>query len=445
MTVDRRTLLAGLGGVTGAAAVAASTQSVQARSHFGVDHAETVKLTEGAKDQTRLVQAAIDRAAKSGAAVVLPVGDIPVTTLHVRTGTRLIGSETATRLVGLAQAPVIAGERSDHLVLERLAILGQGQAVAGISLSACDQLTIADLSVSGVRGRGIDLSQSSGRVAFCDISGCGDAGIFSLDAHGLTISDNAIADCGNNGIQVWRSVAGEDGSIISRNRISHIGAASGGNGQNGNGVNVFRADGVVVEANRISDCAYSAVRGNAASNIQILANSCVRLGEVALYAEFGFEGAIISSNLVDTAATGISVTNFADGGRLAVINGNLLRNLFRREHEPHDKRGEGIFVEADAAVSGNTIENAASFGLMIGWGPHMRNVAATGNVIRVSRVGIAVTAAKSAGGCLIANNLISGTRAGAVRAVNHGSVVGADLAGETTTTGRVTISANLAV
>jgi putative cofactor-binding repeat protein len=63
---------------------------------------------------------------------------------------------------------------------------------------------------------------------------------------------------------------------------------------------------------------------------------------VALYAEFGFEGALIASNLVDTAATGISVTNFNEGGRLAVVQGNLIRHLFRREQEPEDKRGHGI-------------------------------------------------------------------------------------------------------
>ena len=33
------------------------------------------------------------------------------------------------------------------------------------------------------------------------------------------------------------------------------------------------------------------------------------------------------------------------GGRLAVVQGNLIRNLKRREFEPEDKRGEGIAVE----------------------------------------------------------------------------------------------------
>ena len=102
---------------------------------------------------------------------------------------------------------------------------------------------------------------------------------------------------------------------------------------------------------------------NAAStDLQITSNNIARMGEVAVYAEFAFEGAVISNNLVDGAATGISVTNFNDGGRLAVVQGNLIRNVFRRPGEPHTT-GYGIGVEADAAVTGNTIERAATAGL----------------------------------------------------------------------------------
>jgi uncharacterized secreted repeat protein (TIGR03808 family) len=230
--------------------------------------------------------------------------------------------------------------------------------------------------------------------------------IRSIDATGLKIAHNDIADCGNNGIQVWRAELGEDGSIVTGNRIARIRADGGGTGENGNGVSVFRAGCVLVPGNRITDCAYTAVRGNAASDIQIIANNCARLGEVALYAEFGFEGALIANNLVATAATGISVTNFNDGGRLAVVQGNLARNLFRREHEPVDKRGHGITVEADTALSGNVIERAPSAGIVIGWGAYMREVVATSNLVRASRVGILVSSDKGAGACLLSKNMI---------------------------------------
>ncbi len=51
---------------------------------------------------------------------------------------------------------------------------------------------------------------------------------------------------------------------------------------------------VSVSGNRIQNCAFSAVRGNSAANIQIVGNSCSDLGEVALYSEFAFEGAVIA-------------------------------------------------------------------------------------------------------------------------------------------------------
>jgi uncharacterized secreted repeat protein (TIGR03808 family) len=256
------------------------------------------------------------------------------------------------------------------------------------------------------------------------------AGLHSQDATGLDIVHNEIIDCANNGIQVWRSDAGEDGSLVANNRIVRIRADGGGTGENGNGINVFRAGSVLVTGNRIADCAYSAIRGNAASDIQMVANSCTRLGEVALYAEFGFEGALIANNLVDTAATGVSVTNFNDGGRLAVVQGNLIRNLFRREQEPQDKRGEGITVEADTIITGNVIENAPTAGLVIGWGAYVREVVATANLIRKARVGILVSSEAGTGACLIANNMIAGAAEGSIRAMDgSGQPTGPELAG----------------
>jgi uncharacterized secreted repeat protein (TIGR03808 family) len=194
----------------------------------------------------------------------------------------------------------------------------------------------------------------------------------------------------------------------------------------------------------MADCAYSAVRGNAASNIAITGNTCRRIGEVALYSEFGFQGALISGNIVDGAATGISVTNYNEGGRLAVIQGNLIRNLFRREHEPEDKRGVGIAVEADTAVTGNTIEGAPTAGIVAGWGKWMRNVAISGNMIRKAGIGIAITGNPEAGTALIANNLIAATDRGAIRTMRHHVPFGDDLARGGRAPSNIVITANAA-
>ena len=169
------------------------------------------------------------------------------------------------------------------------------------------------------------------------------------------------------------------------NRIEDIDNVAGGSGQYGNAINVFRAGNVIVRGNRISRAAFSAVRGNAASNIQITGNTATDLGEVAIYSEFGFEGAVIANNTVDGAALGICDCNFNEGGRLAVVQGNMIRNLKPKRPigtAPDDAGGVGIAVEADASVTGNVIENAPVAGIMVGWGAYMRDVSVAGNVVR---------------------------------------------------------------
>ena len=86
----------------------------------------------------------------------------------------------------------------------------------------------------------------------------------------LTITGNTVEDCGNGGILIHRWKKGEDGSIVTGNRITRIGANDGGTGQNGNGINIFRAGGVMVSGNQIADCAFTGVRANSASNVQII-------------------------------------------------------------------------------------------------------------------------------------------------------------------------------
>ena len=76
--------------------------------------------------------------------------------------------------------------------------------------------------------------------------------------------------------------------------------------------------------------------------------------------------------------------------------------------------GIGIAVEADTAVTGNVIENAPTAGIMLGWGHYLRDVAATGNVVRKADIGIAVSVATGAGTALIANNVIADVRRGAI-------------------------------
>jgi uncharacterized secreted repeat protein (TIGR03808 family) len=77
-------------------------------------------------------------------------------------------------------------------------------------------------------------------------------------------------------------------------------------------------------------------------------------------------------------------------------------------------------VEADTAVTGNVVENASTAGIMLGWGNYLRDVAATGNVVRKADIGIAVSVAPGAGTALIANNVIAEARR------HHGTRPGED-------------------
>src|SRR5207237_9894243 len=140
-------------------------------------------------------------------------------------------------------------------------------------------------------------------------------------------SRNTIAGNKEKGIEILRTTIGDDGTLVADNRIEEIKAGPGGSGQYGNAINAFRAGNVIVRGNRIKNCDYSAVRGNSASNIQIVNNSVSDVREVALYSEFSFEGAVIAGNTVDGAAFGVSVCNFNEGGRIAVVQGNIIRNL----------------------------------------------------------------------------------------------------------------------
>lgn len=457
--ITRRTALTAIAQTTASGIVASALASTVAAAA-----PRTSRATTG-PSLTASLQARIDAAAPLGQPVVLPPGTTVTRPLTLRTGTIVTGHGPSTRLLFTGGGPALIANDAHGLRIVNLTIDGNNRplfagqqgdtANALLSFTRCDGLALDSVTIANASGNGVNLAHCTGRIDRCTIAHILDAGLFALDSR-LSITGNTVEACGNNGILIWRSAIAEDCSDITGNRIANIRADGGGTGQNGNGINVFRAGGVRVQNNTITDCAYTGVRANAASNVLISANTCLRLGEVALYAEHalddppnvdtspGFQGAVISNNIVDRAATGISVTNFSAGGRLAVIQGNLIRNLFRRDREPVDQRGHGICVEADATVTGNTIEGAPTAGIVVGWGRHMRDVAITGNLVRASRSGVLISSDPAAQGrVLIANNIISSATDGAIRAHDHGRAFGPDLAREPASTGRVSVSGNV--
>jgi uncharacterized secreted repeat protein (TIGR03808 family) len=100
---------------------------------------------------------------------------------------------------------------------------------------------------------------------------------------------------------------------------------------------------------------------------------------------------------------------------MAVCSGNLVRNI--RDSAPYGEPGEfgtGISVEADCSVTGNVVENIERFGMVIGWGPYLRDVVASSNVIRDADTGIYVSVVEGAASTVISDNVISGSSKGAI-------------------------------
>ena len=403
----------------------------------------------GGADQSAMLQSAIDRTAGARVPLILGPGEYRVGGLMLPAGSQLVGVRGATRLVFTGGAALIAARGADHVTLAGLMFDGGGRPLpenyALIHLAQCSDVRIAECEVLGSARNGILLDGVEGVVSGTTVSKTGDVAIFSRDARGLVIQGNTVRGAGNGGILVHRSAKGEDGTLVIDNRIEDIANTRGGSGQYGNAINVFRAAGVIVRGNRISRAAFSAVRGNASSNLQIVGNTATDIGEVAIYAEFGFEGAVIANNTVDGAALGIAVTNFNEGGRLAVVQGNLIRNLKPKRPagtDPGDIAGVGIAVEADAAVTGNVIENAPNAGINVGWGAYMRDVSVVGNVVRTAGFGIAVSVANGAGTAIITGNLIAGTTRGAIVGMDHAKAVTGDLTQEPTRYANLQISGN---
>ena len=436
MTLNRRHLI----GATAAGALAMPVDAARAApltSTLGRDAAQYGVRPGSSEDQTRALQRAIDEAARAQMPLALAPGIYRTGTLRLPSGAQIIGVRGATKLVLTNGPSLILSEGGDAIGLTGITLDGAGIALPTrrglIHCLGGRDIRILDCEITASGGSGIWLEQVSGDISNNIFRRIAVTAVVSFDARGLIVSRNTILGTNDNGIEILRTAIGDDGTLVTDNRIEDIKAGPGGSGQYGNAINAFRAGNVIVRGNRIKNCDYSAVRGNSASNIHITDNSVSDVREVALYSEFAFEAAVIANNIVDGAAVGISVCNFNEGGRIAVVQGNIIRNLIPKRPigtAPDDDAGVGIYVEADSSVTGNVVENAPSYGIVAGWGKYLRDVVISGNVIRKTLAGIGVSVMPGAGTALVNNNMISETALGAVVGLNHARAVTTDLSAD---------------
>jgi uncharacterized secreted repeat protein (TIGR03808 family) len=404
MLMNRRAFLAGS---------AALGPGVPAMAQTPVDIAGFGLVANADGDQSAALQKAVDRAANLGLPLLLPGGVYRVGNILLPAGSALDGVPGATILVLTGEGPILSVEDARNVYIDGVTLDGGGGALTDaqgglLRVARSSAVSVTRCTIVNSRQNGVAIEDSALRMDGCEISGAELSGLFSLNSLGLMLSGNRIHACNNGGVRIWRSEAGSDGSIISGNSISDIGTSGGGNGQNGNGVNIFRADDVIVADNHFANCAFSAVRVNAGKNTQVTGNTCLASGEVAIFSEFEFSGSVIANNIVDGAAAGISMTNLDAGGALAVCSGNIVRNISERSAVNPDTSPYGIYAEAESVVTGNVVENVPGIGIGAGHGPFLRNVMITGNVIRAVKFGIAVTVAEQPEDVRIDGNMISG-------------------------------------
>ncbi|HHK74901.1 MAG TPA: TIGR03808 family TAT-translocated repetitive protein [Rhizobiales bacterium] len=422
MPINRRSFLTGalLPFSAGAGAVLASAAAEAAPARAG-----TSLIPDSGRDMSRELQRLIDDQAARGRPVLLPPGRVIAGNLRIPAGLQLVGMPGRSVLEWSGRGSFLTIFNAHDVRISGITFDGRHAPMDGgnaepypglVRAVGAKRLRIEHCRITNSAANGVTLEKCSGSLVYNRIDNAIKAGIFAQNSTGLEISHNELHDIANNAIQVWRSAAGEDGTLVTGNRIRKVASMDGGNGQNGNGINIFRAGNVNITDNRITDCAFSAVRVNAGNQCHITNNSCSRLGEVAIFVEFGYLGAVVSQNSVEHAAIGISITNMDVGGRLAVCQGNLVRELFYRgKRTDPESGGIGIAAEADVAITGNTIEGAPRAGLLLGWGPYMKNLNASSNNLSRCGTGIAATVVPRAGKAIIANNIISGAKHAAIR------------------------------
>lgn len=413
MAIDRRSLLAG----TTAALLAAPLRAAFAQAR-GIDAAEFGVRPNSDADQSPFLQRGIDEAARANRPLWLSPGLYRAHDLTLPPGAQLTGERGLSQILFNGGRGLFSTQGAGPVSLSGLTLNGGNLALAPggalVNLSGVKGLRIFNCAVETANGTAIALVVCDGEVTGSSITGAADNALFCLDSR-MAIRANVIAQSGNGGVRVWRSTQQHDGSTVEDNVIEDTAARAGGDGQNGNAINVFRAGGVTVRGNVIRRAAFSAIRGNAASHIRMIDNKCYALGEVAIYSEFEFEDAIIEGNLVDVAAVGVAVTNMDQGGHGAVVRNNIIRNLInKRPQGGPDSYGVGIGVEADTVVAQNTIENAPVMGIEVGAGKYLRNVTVTGNVVRQTGIGIGVSVVEGAGTAVIADNMIAQATGGAI-------------------------------
>ena len=254
--LNRRAILAGSAGaaafgVSGASAAAAPTTRIYSAADFGVQPNVT-------RDQSVELQAAIDGAIRHGGYLILPPGLYVARGLSIKAPFCLQGVPGLSRIIFAGNGNLLSISDTHNVTLSGVAFDGARQPVSDglVLIDEIENLMIEQCEFRNSAANGLSVERSAGRIVHNTLAHAADAAIFAKNNRGLEIAHNHVHDMDDNGILIWQSEPREDNSIVSHNRIERIANNSGGSGQYGNGINVFRAGNVTVAHNRISRCTH---------------------------------------------------------------------------------------------------------------------------------------------------------------------------------------------
>ena len=205
--MNRRTFLTGAAALTLTSPARAEGGKPFAVLRSSIDASHLGARPSASDDQSRVLQTAIDLAAKRERPLYLPPGRYVVSNLKLPAGTRLVGVPGASHLVYGGRGHLLFAENVDRISLRGLSLDGANRRLADYAPSIAHfkgvaHLVIDDCDITGSAGHGLALDRCGGRIERSRISGAGEAAIRAVESKSLEIVRNTVRDCANGGILV---------------------------------------------------------------------------------------------------------------------------------------------------------------------------------------------------------------------------------------------------
>ncbi len=250
MTINRRHLLTA-SAATVAAAASASVAFAAPAADAGLDGRQLGLRSSETDDQTAALQRAIDQAASARLPLLLPPGTLRAAGLILPAGVQISGVPGATRLVANRPKPILASTSADNVRLAGIAFDGGGQALPKnsglVTLANGERVRVTDCEFIGASAYALMLDRIGGEVTGCTHPSApamppSSRSMRAVSPWRVTASAAPETMASRSGGAPMATTAASLPTTASRKSA----ARDGGTGQNGNGINVFRAGNVTV-------------------------------------------------------------------------------------------------------------------------------------------------------------------------------------------------------